>query len=297
MRMAGHSRGWMCRRSTRRFLVRSFQSGGAGRVGWSSVVERANIPRVLVDRCTAAVRPPAGRPGPCGECTGPSALAPRVSPTIRTAFRSADRTAAERRFAGGVARACPTTPATASWRLRLVAGDEGALREAYRADAAAVHGLALRVLSNEALAEEVVQDVFVRLWEQPGRFEPSSVVRSARSCSPMTHSRAVRAGAFRGVAAPPARGRRRAPAPVDLDDDPARAETRDADTRCEPRFAVLPDAGTANGSRSRWPTSTGCPTGEVARAARRSRRDREIPHPHGNAEAARRARESVEVAP
>ena len=35
---------------------------------------------------------------------------------------------------------------------RLVAGDEAALREAYREHVAAVNGLAMRVLSNEALA-------------------------------------------------------------------------------------------------------------------------------------------------
>ena len=54
---------------------------------------------------------------------------------------------------------------------RLVSGDEAALREVYREHVAAMNGLALRVLSNEALAEEVVQDVFVRLWEQPERFD------------------------------------------------------------------------------------------------------------------------------
>jgi RNA polymerase sigma-70 factor (ECF subfamily) len=73
---------------------------------------------------------------------------------------------------------------------RLVAGDESALREAYRTHAPAVHGLALRVLSNEALAEDVVQDVFVRLWEQPERFDVSRGALRAFLLS-MTHSRAV----------------------------------------------------------------------------------------------------------
>ena len=73
---------------------------------------------------------------------------------------------------------------------RLVAGDESALREAYRVHAPAVHGLALRVLSNEALAEEIVQDVFVRLWEQPERFDVSRGPIRAFLLS-MTHSRAV----------------------------------------------------------------------------------------------------------
>ncbi len=73
---------------------------------------------------------------------------------------------------------------------RLVSGDEAALREAYREHVAAVNGLAVRVLSNEALAEEVVQDVFVRLWEHPERFDPSRG-RLRSFLLAMTHSRAV----------------------------------------------------------------------------------------------------------
>jgi RNA polymerase sigma-70 factor, ECF subfamily len=76
------------------------------------------------------------------------------------------------------------------WSQRLVAGDEGALREAYREHASAVLGLAKRVLGNETLAEDVMQEVFVRLWEQPDRFDP----RRGRLRSyllAMAHSRAV----------------------------------------------------------------------------------------------------------
>jgi len=54
---------------------------------------------------------------------------------------------------------------------RLLAGDEAALRTAYREHASAVFGLAMRILSNTALAEEATQDVFVRLWERPDRFD------------------------------------------------------------------------------------------------------------------------------
>ena len=73
---------------------------------------------------------------------------------------------------------------------RLVAGDEAALRETYRSYAAAVHGLALRVLRDATMAEDVTQDVFVRLWEHPDRFNPGR--GSLRSyLLAMTHSRAV----------------------------------------------------------------------------------------------------------
>lgn len=49
---------------------------------------------------------------------------------------------------------------------------EDALAEAYRRHAGAVFGLARRVLSDAALAEEVVQEVFLRLWNEPDRFDP-----------------------------------------------------------------------------------------------------------------------------
>jgi RNA polymerase sigma-70 factor (ECF subfamily) len=49
---------------------------------------------------------------------------------------------------------------------------ERALAEAYRRHAGAVYGLARRLLGGSALAEEVVQEVFLRLWNQPDRFDP-----------------------------------------------------------------------------------------------------------------------------
>lgn len=49
---------------------------------------------------------------------------------------------------------------------------EDALAEVYRRYGGAVYGLARRVLGDEARAEEVVQEVFVRLWQQPERFDP-----------------------------------------------------------------------------------------------------------------------------
>jgi RNA polymerase sigma-70 factor, ECF subfamily len=49
---------------------------------------------------------------------------------------------------------------------------EDALAEAYRRHGGAVFALARRVLREAALAEEVVQEVFVRLWTTPERFDP-----------------------------------------------------------------------------------------------------------------------------
>ena len=49
---------------------------------------------------------------------------------------------------------------------------EQALAEAYRRHAGAVFGLARRLLANPTMAEEIVQEVFVRLWNQPEKFDP-----------------------------------------------------------------------------------------------------------------------------
>ncbi|HVT42306.1 MAG TPA: sigma-70 family RNA polymerase sigma factor [Acidimicrobiales bacterium] len=48
---------------------------------------------------------------------------------------------------------------------------EVALAEAYRRHGGAVYGLAKRVLQNPTEAEDVTQEVFLRLWNQPDRFD------------------------------------------------------------------------------------------------------------------------------
>ena len=47
-----------------------------------------------------------------------------------------------------------------------------ALAEAYRRHAGAVFGLARRLLNDATLAEEIVQEVFLRLWNEPEKFDP-----------------------------------------------------------------------------------------------------------------------------
>ncbi len=50
---------------------------------------------------------------------------------------------------------------------------QDALAEAYRRHGGAVFALASRVLANRTLAEEVVQEIFLRLWDDADRFDPA----------------------------------------------------------------------------------------------------------------------------
>ena len=49
--------------------------------------------------------------------------------------------------------------------------DETALEEIYHAHGGAVKSIARRVLSDDTLAEDVVQDVFVSFWKSPEKFD------------------------------------------------------------------------------------------------------------------------------
>jgi RNA polymerase sigma-70 factor (ECF subfamily) len=57
---------------------------------------------------------------------------------------------------------------------RLAAGDDHALAEAFDRLGSAVYGAALRVLGEWTAAQDVVQDVFVELWSNPGRYDPAA---------------------------------------------------------------------------------------------------------------------------
>jgi RNA polymerase sigma-70 factor, ECF subfamily len=48
---------------------------------------------------------------------------------------------------------------------------EDALAEVYRRHGGAAYGLARRLLNDQALAEEILQEVFLRLWNTPERFD------------------------------------------------------------------------------------------------------------------------------
>ncbi len=82
------------------------------------------------------------------------------------------------------------TMADASLVVAIARFDERALEEAYRRHAANVYSLALRIVSDRQVAEDVTQEVFVRLWNTPERF--NSERGSLRTfLLVMTHGRAV----------------------------------------------------------------------------------------------------------
>lgn len=56
---------------------------------------------------------------------------------------------------------------------RLAARDADAFDEIYRRYAPAAYGIALRVLRQPALAQEVTHDAFVALWRAPEAYDPS----------------------------------------------------------------------------------------------------------------------------
>lgn len=54
---------------------------------------------------------------------------------------------------------------------RLGAGDETAMADLYDRYSGIVYGVALRVLGNTTSAEDVLQEVFLQLWRNPGAFD------------------------------------------------------------------------------------------------------------------------------
>jgi RNA polymerase sigma-70 factor (ECF subfamily) len=77
-----------------------------------------------------------------------------------------------------VAGSCASVPGVggtdALLASRLTAGDDLALAEAFDRFGRAAYGAALRVTGDAASAQDVVQDVFVDLWSNPGRYDAAA---------------------------------------------------------------------------------------------------------------------------
>lgn len=65
----------------------------------------------------------------------------------------------------------PTRREDAELAARLVRQDEDALAEAYRKYGHRVYRVAYGLLRREELAQDVTQEVFVRLWKRPERYD------------------------------------------------------------------------------------------------------------------------------
>jgi RNA polymerase sigma factor (sigma-70 family) len=75
--------------------------------------------------------------------------------------------------------------------VALVArGDDGALGEVYDRFGRPAFGLALRILRDERLAEDAVQDAFLSVWRTAARFVPERA-RAATWIMTLVHRRAV----------------------------------------------------------------------------------------------------------
>lgn len=82
------------------------------------------------------------------------------------------------------------TASDATLVVAVARWNEAALAEVYRRHGGAVQALARRLLASDAQAEDITQEVFVKLWEQPERFDQSR--GSLRSfLLSIAHNRAV----------------------------------------------------------------------------------------------------------
>jgi RNA polymerase sigma-70 factor, ECF subfamily len=99
-----------------------------------------------------------------------------VTSKIQLIFRPPDASAALRQKLGNPAGSPPRLGSAAEPGALLAAcagGDRSALHRLYRDMAPQLLGIALRLLGSRPLAEEVLQDAFVQIWRNAGRFDPA----------------------------------------------------------------------------------------------------------------------------
>lgn len=72
----------------------------------------------------------------------------------------------------GRARRAVHDPADQALVDRVTAGDQSALGELYDRYSRPAYSLARRICVDEGFAEDVIQEVFLSFWRDPGRFDP-----------------------------------------------------------------------------------------------------------------------------
>src|SRR6266567_8632919 len=66
------------------------------------------------------------------------------------------------------------TPAELVWLMAAVAkGDQAAFERLYAATRAKLYGVVLRILRRGDLADEVIQETYLKIWTSAGQFNPS----------------------------------------------------------------------------------------------------------------------------
>ena len=101
--------------------------------------------------------------------TPPSAPGPSLAGPVPVAPVDADRPAPARTPSRGAGEDADRT--AAEQVPRLAARDTSALDVLYARHGRAAFSLARRICADEGLAEDVVQEVFLALWRDPGRFD------------------------------------------------------------------------------------------------------------------------------
>ena len=56
---------------------------------------------------------------------------------------------------------------------RTAARDQAAFAALYRASSAKLYGVVLRIVARRSVADEILQDVYARIWERAGDFAPT----------------------------------------------------------------------------------------------------------------------------
>ncbi|NUU33244.1 sigma-70 family RNA polymerase sigma factor [Arthrobacter sp. C9C5] len=110
--------------------------------------------------------------------------------------------------------------ASSAWHAGLnesfAAGDETALAEAYRQFSPLVHALALRSLRDNSAADDVTQEVFIRVWRSRSAFDPAKARLPAWIVG-------ITRNAITDAQAASMRENRRVQAAVELSPDPEQA--------------------------------------------------------------------------